>query len=271
MDNTNFGEHFALQTPKGHLTASLHFPPHRDRYDAREGKELIVMLHGFSGTRYETYGLFEKAAAHFAHHGYHVLRFDFRGCGDSHGTSMDVYPSAQIEDTFWAIEYVTALPELRGLATCHLLGFSFGGVVAALSASARPEMFRTLTIWEGPFNLGRELKRAFEPIDYDALWAQGYLANGDSRLNAHLFYELDHLDLAASLSSYSGPVLVISGTADDIVPFQPNHQEWLEHLRNAQLSEALIKGADHGFTGDAQRCQAVDVTTQFLARYRPGQ
>jgi pimeloyl-ACP methyl ester carboxylesterase len=269
MDRTTYGEHFGLPTPKGYLTASLHFPPGKDRFQKKDGKELIVMLHGFSGSRYEANGLFEKSAGHFAYNGYYVLRFDFRGCGDSHGSMMDVYPSAQMEDAFWAIEYAVALMELKGLKALHLIGFSFGGVVASLCAPANPGMFDSLTLWEAPYNLGRELKRNFEPIDYEQLWERGYMPLGDTALNAQLFRELDEIDVGASMKGYPGPILLVSGTADDIVPFQPNHDEWLKNLRKDNVSDAVIQGADHGFTGDQQLHDLLEVTTGFLKRHKP--
>ena len=265
MNKTHSGEQFAIETPKGHLEAHLHSPA-----VAHANGQLVMMLHGFSGNRHEINGFFERMAGRLADRGYFVARFDFRGCGESHGDTTDIYPSAQVEDTFWAVEYVRSLEELRHVTACHLIGFSFGGVVAALSAIDRPELFETLTIWEGPFDLGRELKRVFEPVDWQAVWEQGYLQNGESRLSKQLFEELDHLGLAHGLGNYSGPVLVISGAADPIVPHIPNHQEWLNSLPNARVTEAVIAGADHGFTGPQQENEAFEITAAFLAREHKG-
>lgn len=260
MEKTYYGESFQIETPKGYLGASLHQPT-----DQGNG-QIVVMLHGFSGNRYEVNGLFERTGGHLASLGFHVLRFDFRGCGESHGTTMDICPSAQVEDTFWAIEYVQKIPELAGITACHILGFSFGGVVATLCALERPELFKSLTIWEGPFNLGRELKKVFAPINFEQVWAQGYFESGSNKLSAKLFEELDNLEIRSRLATYSGPVLLITGDHDPIVPSDPNHEEWLSALTAATVTEKIIHGADHGFTGHEQEKQAIELTTEFLQR-----
>ncbi|MFA0780897.1 MAG: hypothetical protein RJAPGHWK_002418, partial [Candidatus Fervidibacter sp.] len=45
----------------------------------------VAMCHGFTGNRIEAHRLFVKAARHFVQHGIAVLRFDFRGSGESEG------------------------------------------------------------------------------------------------------------------------------------------------------------------------------------------
>jgi len=50
----------------------------------------VLMLHGFKGTRIENHFLFVKLARGLAMGGYFVMRFDFRGSGESEGEFRDI-------------------------------------------------------------------------------------------------------------------------------------------------------------------------------------
>ncbi len=50
----------------------------------------VIMCHGFTGHKAETHRLFVHTARDFAAHGLAVLRFDFRGSGDSAGDFRDM-------------------------------------------------------------------------------------------------------------------------------------------------------------------------------------
>jgi uncharacterized protein len=287
LNHTYFGVPLAIETADGTLVASLHTPL-RSGDGYAQNSALVVLLHGLAGTRHEHNGIFMRLAANLATLGFTVLRFDFRGCGESSGSSLDIYPSAQVADAFAVIDF--ALKQCRpdsddplfdhlraasasasaGTATvtkpisCHLLGFSLGGVVAALSAVEKPELFDSLTIWQAPFDLTRELKRIFGPLNFDRIRARGYMQAGLTRLGTKLFAELTQLDMRDRLAGYGGDVLILSGDRDDLVPLVPNHEEWLVALGAARRQDCIIAGADHGFSNYRQEQAAIERTSRFL-------
>ena len=116
----------------------------------------IAFFHGFTGTKVEPHRIFVKTARELASIGFYVLRFDFRGSGDSAGDFSEMTISGEISDAIKSIDVLTAMqgvdPERIGI-----LGLSMGGCVcgvclwarctcevnsdvgAALGRSARPE------------------------------------------------------------------------------------------------------------------------------------
>ncbi len=77
-------------------------------------------------------------------HGYHVLRFDCRGCGDSEGGSEQVTLKTQLSDIGRAME---VLADLTGVTNPVLFGLRFGATRAGLTAEAHPEA-KALVLWE---------------------------------------------------------------------------------------------------------------------------
>jgi len=71
-------------------------------------------------------------------HEWRLIALDLRGHGDSHWAEQYA-----LEDYVGDVE---AVIDSLGLERCHLVGMSMGGVVAAMTAHARPERFTTLTL-----------------------------------------------------------------------------------------------------------------------------
>ncbi|PYE53097.1 alpha/beta hydrolase [Deinococcus yavapaiensis] len=123
------------------LVGIVHLP---DGPAPSTGWPLVVMLHGFMGQRSEDGRLFTLASRFFAPRGLGSLRFDFRGCGDSDGEHEEVMMSRQVEDAVAACAYARAQPGVDA-ERVSLLGYSTGGLVAALSArQLRPHR---LALW----------------------------------------------------------------------------------------------------------------------------
>ncbi|WP_027480467.1 alpha/beta hydrolase, partial [Deinococcus pimensis] len=108
----------------------LHLP---DTPAPAAGHPLVVMLHGYTGHKSETHRLFTLTARHLARLGVGALRFDFRGSGDSDGDFSAMTVSREVEDALAGVEYARARPGVDP-ARVMLMGFSMGGMVAALAA-----------------------------------------------------------------------------------------------------------------------------------------
>lgn len=122
------------------------------------GRELFGVLHAPASTPADAAFLFcapfgeEKLWAHLvyvnfarelARRGFGVLRFDYRGSGDSEGDSEEATPDACLEDIS------VALAVLRGKfasAPLGLLGLRFGATLAALAAERESDV-RQLVLW----------------------------------------------------------------------------------------------------------------------------
>ena len=100
----------------------------------------IVTLHGGPGATHDYLLCFADMAAH----GYRVVFYDQLGCGRSE--------LARDEAEYTVERDVADLEEFRqalGIDRMHLLGSSYGGLLAMAYALAHPEPIRTLTIASG--------------------------------------------------------------------------------------------------------------------------
>src|SRR5512135_3017139 len=74
----------------------------------------VVMCHGFTGNKSEAHRLFVGAARSFCARGLAVLRFDFRGSGDSGGEFREMTVSREVEDAGAALDFLSGRREVTG-------------------------------------------------------------------------------------------------------------------------------------------------------------
>ena len=114
----------ALLIPQGggYLVADVH----------AGGREAVVILPGWGGTRYGPQRILVQLVRALAAHGYTTLRIDFRGRGDSSGAALESTLDSMIADAETAINW---LREHHGIERVNLVGLCSGGNVALGTAS----------------------------------------------------------------------------------------------------------------------------------------
>ena len=117
-------EDVSFQSIDDGLTLSGWFLPSPD------SERVIVMVHGNESNRDDpTIGTLEIASK-LVKHGYNVLMFDLRGCGESDGDMVSAGYHEK-RDLTGAVEYVKE----RGYGRIGVLGFSLGAVTSLLAAA----------------------------------------------------------------------------------------------------------------------------------------
>jgi uncharacterized protein len=108
---------------------------HRAR---REGhRSCVIVLCPPVAVEYaRTYQTCRRWAVRLAHAGFDVLRFDYRGTGDSHGDFRDATMALWLDDIEAAQREASTRAE--GPAGVCLMGLGLGASLAALSCRARP-------------------------------------------------------------------------------------------------------------------------------------
>src|SRR5690606_20757112 len=110
----------------------------------------VLLCYPFGQEYMRAHRAFRQLAESLAAKGYHVLRFDYRGSGDSSGDMDDV----SAED--WLADIATAVGELRDLSGVHavtLVGLRLGALLAAVHAARAGDISR-LVLWD-PFASGQ--------------------------------------------------------------------------------------------------------------------
>jgi pimeloyl-ACP methyl ester carboxylesterase len=111
-------------------------------YEPADHKADVVLVHGFTGSKED----FEEVGPLLAQMGYRVLTFDNRGQHESaHSKREDGYSMPSLARD------VVELTRHFGFVKPHLLGHSFGGLVAQRAVVDSPDTWSSLTIFcSGP-------------------------------------------------------------------------------------------------------------------------
>lgn len=208
----------------GEIVGTLATPP-------GEPAPAVLLLHGFTGSRDEAripatgQGIFERAAERLGAAGYASLRIDFRGSGESLGT-IDFAQTTfegQTADALAALDWLAADPRVAG-ARPFVLGWSQGGLVAALTVGARPDDIAAVALWNAVADpeatygglLGRRTIARGARAGDDEITAT--MPGGRQITLAGPFFEgVLSTDPPGALTGYPGPVLVARGLADGVV------------------------------------------------------
>jgi len=217
----------------------------------------IIMCHGFTGHKSEAHRLFVSAARDFCDYGIAVLRFDFRGSGDSAGEFRDMTISGEIADAGAALSYLISRPEVAG-DRVGVLGLSLGGCVAACLAG-RDKRVRALVLWAAtahPERIGEWLAPdigSANVLDFSG-WGLG----------RGFIEDAPNVRPLADAARYTGPALVVHGEKDQAVPVA-DARDYEEALGGAKTVHVIAE-ADHVFSSLQWTADAVSVSREFLLR-----
>ncbi len=226
-----------LESSPGELTTVIVSEP-------KEGSDRIVLLcHGFmSSKESQTNRLLTKK---LLSEDIATCRFDFYGHGEDKGSFQEITLSRCLKQ----IDAVLSWIGDNTYSRIGLLGSSFGGLTAILSAAKHPEI-RTVAL-KCPVSDYPPIWRALLGEAGMANWQADHLLSfatpeGRARLDYAFYEDLLHYDTYQEATAIEAPVLIVHGDADADVPFKQS-QKLLRTLKcKAELN--AISGADHQFT-----------------------
>ena len=207
--------HIQIKAPSGNLAAELSLPQDFDREQDR--CTLVIAMHGFLGSK-------EKAPMGFLRRvlledGFAVLRFDFDGYGDSDGAEEENTVPKMIEDAKAVWDYTSSLPFVDEIV---LLGHSQGGVVAGMLAG-RLETVGTppsALIQLAPVSALRDFARRgkFVSVHCDPENPPKTISVYGFKMGRDYITTAQTLPIEEESSWYTGPVCLLHGTLDRIIP-----------------------------------------------------
>jgi dipeptidyl aminopeptidase/acylaminoacyl peptidase len=220
------------------ISGVLHLPE-------RENPPCIIASHGLlSSKNSEKYiALGER----ISREGMAMLRFDFRGAGESEGGEGDNTISKKIADLSAAVDFTRNYPGLgEGIG---LIGSSLGGFVSLIKASMDKRV-RAAVVWATPHHLD-DLKTK-ERDERTPLPPEAF------------FEDLPKHRLLPLLSKVSY-CMVIHGEKDELVPVE---QAWeiFYHLAEPKRIH-VIEEADHRLTDPAHRQRAIELSAGWFKKY----
>ncbi len=176
-----------------------------------------------------------------------LLRFDFRGIGESEGSEEDNTISKKIGDLKAAIDFVRNYPSLG--ERIGLIGSSLGGFLSLIRASMDKEI-KAVVVWATPLHLddlGSKKQEEDYPLPPEAFFED---------LSKHRLWFL--------LPNVSN-CLVIHGERDELVPVD----QALGIFHNLGIPKEIhvIGGADHRLTDPAHRQRAIELSLDWFKKY----
>ena len=230
---------------------------------------LVIIPHG--GPRARDYWGFDSEAQVLAHHGYMVMKVNFRG---SDGFGLDFMHRGDgewgrktqfdiIDSVRWAIKQGYADPD-----RVAIVGASFGGYSALQSAILEPDLFKAAVGYVGVYSL---------PMLYTKGDVSGNAGNyrynrgGKFYLDETLGTDKDEQirqSPAFYVARLKAPVLIVHGKDDDRAPIE--HAELLiRALDQAKKPyETLIRDKEgHGFFSEDNRKDYYQLLVRFLNQH----
>lgn len=215
------------------------------------GPPLVIVCHGFTGSK-EGGGGALAMGDELARRGFSTLLFDFTGCGESEGRWGGITLSRQVDD----LDAVVGWAQNRGYRRIVLNGRSFGGATA-LAYAAEDSRIDAVCTWAA---VARPLQlfsgSVSEEIGLKGPADEGIFLSGSGGLGRHFFQDLQRYNLPGCAARISPrPLLLIHGTADEVVPLEDARLLYSSAGEPKELS--LIEGADHRFSDHAEKVWTV--------------
>jgi hypothetical protein len=227
--------------------------------EGRTRPPVVLLLHGFAGSRNElpipaagNEGVYHRTARMLAEKGIASLRIDFMGRGDSEGDYGDTTLQIEIADASAALDYLASREDLDK-SNMSIIGWSLGGAVAASVAGRTHYSLASVVLWEpanNPANamaffygtdvVKKGLNAGASPVETRTPWGMTFY------FRQAFFRSLSQVDPVAESRSYHGPLLVTSGTDDDVVFPQPESAQIFLKYHDGP-GELWIHPMDHVF------------------------
>ncbi|MNI17000.1 2-succinyl-6-hydroxy-2,4-cyclohexadiene-1-carboxylate synthase [compost metagenome] len=254
-----------IQHGQEEIAASIHYAaPAKHEGRCKERLPLVVICHGFVGSRIGVDRLFVKTARELAEQGFLVVRFDYIGCGESSGEYGKEGVESMIAQTRTVLDYAYSIGDIDPTRVT-LIGHSLGGVVALLT-SVRDRRIKNLVLWSSvgyPFNdivkiTGRDV--------YDHAIKRGSADYLGYDFAPVFFESLGAYQPFQEAMKFTGNVLVIHGTSDDDIPvdyaFLFQKVFWMRP--EGRCDKEIIFQADHTYSNGEHRAQLLQKTKEWL-------
>ncbi len=256
--------HITIQSGHLELAATIHYPAVENEDDRPRRYPLIIICHGFVGNRIGADRLFVKAARKFSESGYFVIRFDYGGCGESTGDYGSTGLDSMIQQTRSVLDYVFDIDSIDPERVI-VLGHSLGGAVALLTA-AKDKRIRTLVLWAPVANPFNDIVKITGKKVYEDSVTNGYADYLGYCFKPEFFESLSRHHPFKEIKKFHGDVLLLHGTADDIIPVDYSflYQKVFWMRSEGRCDKEIIFQADHTFSSGEAANEAVTRTIKWL-------
>ncbi|MED4885197.1 alpha/beta hydrolase family protein [Bacillus smithii] len=258
-------KHVRIQWKGHHLAATIHYPAEWTDQEKNARYPLVVICHGFIGSRVGVNRLFYKAAQELAEDRYVVIRFDYAGCGESDGdygqTGLDDF----IDQTNHVIDFGL---QLNGVDADQLvlLGHSLGGAVASWIA-ANDSRVKKLILWAPVGQPYKDIVAIVGEKEVEKLKQKTFIDYMGYQLTSRFFRSLSLYHPLKEASRFQGDVIILHGTNDEDISAEYclRYDSIFQTREKGTCEKRLIAGANHTFSSCVDQRDLFSETRRWLA------
>jgi uncharacterized protein len=247
------------------LAATVHYTT--SYYEASKKTSLyplIIICHGFIGSRIGVNRLFVKTSEEISAHEAIVVRFDYVGCGESEGIYGENGLEDLIDQTKSVIDFSLKIENVNHNELL-LIGHSLGGAVALLTA-AEDQRVKKLVLWSAVANPFRDIINIVGKDCYDRLQESPIMDYQGYSFKKKFFHSLAKYQPLQELAKFNGDVLVVHGTDDEEIKVDYCfHYYYAFRSRLVGTCEKqVILGANHTYSSLEGFRQLINATKEWL-------
>ena len=231
---------YKINGPQGGLATTISLPkgfnPQTDSCD------VVLLMHGIFSSK--DYPPMPRIAKELAANGIASISIDFGGHGKSEGKKVDMTIEKELQEARALWEYARSMPYVRNIS---LLGHSQGGVIASMLGgmlAAEGDAPRSVillapgSVIKDACRSGHFFSNSFDPKD-----PPEYIkCFGLYKVGREYMLSSQNLQIYETASMFEGPVCIVHGTKDGIVPLWCS-ERYHESYKDSQLH--LIEGENH--------------------------
>ncbi len=252
-------QEYVVRGPEGGIAFEVTLP---EGFDTTTDRcPLVILMHGIFSSK--DYGPMPQLANGLAKAGIASIRFDFDGHGKSEGRKQDMTIEKELADARAIWNYVQGLPYISAVG---LLGHSQGGVVASMTSgrlATEGGNVPTGVVLLAPGSVikeacqgGKFFNARFDPKnppEYIRCW-------GLYKLGREYLVTTQQIDIYGTAAAYGGPVLLLHGDRDGIVPMWCSERFKQTYGDRATLK--VVEGENHTIT--RRRNEVIAHTVDFF-------
>lgn len=243
---------FEVQKENGMVIRGRH-------YIAEKETDRMILCHGFTASMEET----SKYSERLVSMGISTWIFDF--CGGGFHTISDgdfhtyMTPLTEVEDLTEVVEYVLRKENRKSVC---IGGCSQGGFVSALYAAKFPEKVKKLVLLYPAFCIPDDARKgSMQVITFDPQHISDVVGTMPMQVSGKYPESVIDMNVYKEIIKYKGPVLLLHGDKDAIVPLQYAAKAAEVY---AQCIYHVLKGAPHGFYEEPYMTDTLNYIHLFL-------
>lgn len=259
-----YSKEFEVHGPQGGLSMTITLPD--DFNTQTDTCPMVILMHGIFSSK--NFTPMPAIARSLAKEGIASIRFNFGGHWSSEGKMQRMTIENEIADAIAIWHYASSLPYVTRIG---MLGHSQGGLVASMTAgriatmptTAKPlyalVLIAPATVLKNACQNGKLFDARFDPVNPP----EYVKCFGLMKLGREYLLTTQQLDIYGTASAYQGPVLILHGENDRLVPLWCS-QQYLSTYPNApQLT--IVEGENHRISRKTKK--VATLVTQFFKQH----